>query len=600
MFPDPELEGSNPAMARSKEIARVFGAVLSSRALRRVLAAFFLFTTAEYAIWIAVTVYAFGHGGATAAGVVMVAQLVPAALVAPLAATLGDRLRRDHALALGYATQAVADTALALALWGGPPLLAYAIAVVASCAVALTRPVHYAILPQLAETPDELTASNGASSLVENLGVLVGPLLAALLIGVGGSQGVVAVSAVCGLTACALTIRLRFPGDVALSTAEAPSELEDAGSRRLVLDAIDGFRELHHEPGAWPLLLLGGAQFVVVGLLDVFYPVLAISVLGVGGSGAGVLAAVVGLGGLVGAGLTAFLVGRRRLTPATEFGLVVCGLSLSAAGLGAVGFGGVAVLLLVCGAGRAFFDVATRTLLQRSVPDDVLARVFGLQEALVMLGLAVGSAAAPVLVTTFGPQGALVAGGMILPVVGLLVWPKLRQVDDRAAVPGPELDLLRRISIFAPLPQHALEQLSWHVVPVHAEAGHVVIRQGDPGDRFYLVVDGNLDVTVDGRALAEIGPGGYFGEIALLRDVPRTATVTARTAVRLLALERAQFLAAVTGSPLSASALDREVDHRVEEVEALSRSPGAADVDEGRAVTEPQQSPPNRSPWDTE
>lgn len=585
-------------MARSNEIVRVFGAVLSSRPLRRVLAAFFLFTTAEYAIWIAVTVFAFDHGGATTAGIVMVAQLLPAALVAPLAATLGDRLRRDHALTLGYATQAVTDAALALALWGGPPLVAYAMAIVASCAVSLTRPVHYAILPQLAETPDELTASNGASSVVENLGVLVGPLLAAILIGRAGAEGVVAMSAMCALAAGIFTLRLRFPGEIETARLEPTSGHHDAPQRRLIADALDGLRELHHEPGAWPLLLLGGAQFVVVGLLDVFYPVLAISVLGVGGSGAGVLAAVVGLGGLVGAGLTAFLVGRRRLTPATELGLFVCGLSMSAAGLGLVGFGGVAVLLLACGAGRAFFDVATRTLLQRSVPDDVLARVFGLQEALVMLGLAVGSATAPLLVVTFGPEGALIAGGAILPLVGLLAWSKLRQVDDRAAVPGPELDLLRRISIFAPLPQHALEQLSWHVVPVHEEAGHVVIRQGDPGDRFYLVVDGQLEVTVDGRSLAEIGPGGYFGEIALLRDVPRTATVTARSPVRLLALERDQFLAAVTGSPSSSSALNREVDQRVEQTQALSRPEGAGD--DGGAVTEPQQVRPNRPPGSTE
>jgi predicted MFS family arabinose efflux permease len=587
-------------MARSSEIARVFGAVLSSHALRRVLSAFFLFTTAEYAIWIAVTVYAYGHGGATAAGVVMVAQLVPAALVAPLGATLGDRLRRDHALALGYTMQAAADAALALALWGGPPLLAYGIAVVANCAVSLTRPVHYAILPQLAETPDELTASNGASAAVESLGVLVGPLLAALLIGVGGSPSVAAISAVCVLTAGALTFRLRSPGDAAPSPAEAPPDQETAEPRRLIRDAIDGFRELHHEPGAWPLLLLGGAQFVVVGLLDVFYAVLAISVLDVGGSGAGVLAAVVGLGGLVGAGLTVFLVGRQRLTPAMELGLFVCGLSLSAAGIGAVGFGGAAALLLLCGAGRAFFDVATRTLLQRSVPDDVLARVFGLQEALVMLGLAVGSAAAPLLVTSFGPQGALVAAGAFLPLVGLLAWSKLRQVDNRAVVPGPELDLLRRIQIFAPLPQHVLEQLSWHVVPVHADAGHIVIRQGDPGDRFYLVVDGHVEVTVDGRPLAEIGPGGYFGEIALLRNVPRTATVTAATPVRLLALERAQFLAAVTGSRPSSLAANREIDQRVEEVEALSRSARDEDADPGGAVTQPQRSVPNHTPRDTE
>ena len=308
-------------MARSSEIAKVFGAVLSSRALRQVLAAFFLFTTAEYADLDRRDGLCLrprrGHGrrprdgGATRARRARGAVGRDPGRPAPSRSCPRPRLRRAGGR----------DTALALALWGGPPLLAYGFAVVANCAVALTRPVHYAILPQLAETPDELTASNGASAAVENLGVLVGPLLAASLIGVGGSQTVAAISAVW----CWRPARSRSAcGSPATQGARRKStgRIMPTEPRRLIVDAIAGFRELHHEPGAWPLLLLGGAQFVVVGLLDVFYAVLAISVLDVGDRGPGCSPRWSGSAGWWAPDCTALLVGRQRLTPGDGAGPV--------------------------------------------------------------------------------------------------------------------------------------------------------------------------------------------------------------------------------------------------------------------------------------
>jgi MFS family permease len=532
-------------------------AAVRDPSLRRVLVAFFLFTAQEYAVWVAITTYAFDHGGAAAAGGVLVAQLVPAALVAPFAATFGDRVRRDRALRAGYLIQALATGSLALAMWKAPAMLAYGAAVLASCAVTLTRPVHNAILPELAATPEELTAANATSSMAEGLGVLVGPGLVALGVGSVGLSGVVAIMAGAMVVAAGCASGLRLFRDPSPSTAsDAPASV--------VRDAIEGARELRREPGALLLLVVGGAQYVLIGLLDVFYAVLAIELLDVGGSGVGLLSSTFGVGALVGAAGAVALATRGRLSTAMGLSLAVGGLVL--AGTGAAGrLGTVLLLIFACGAARSVFDVAARTLLQRAVPDEVLARVFGLQEALLDLGLAVGSAAVPLLAALFGARGAIVAAGALMVIVAAASWPWLRRVDARARVPGPELARLRAIPIFAPLPEHVAEELSWHLVPLEVAAGTVVIREGDPGDRFYVIVDGDAEVT---RGVAELelgvlGPGEHFGEIALLRDVPRTATVRARTAMRLLALERDVFLGAVTGSRQALARAHDVVDRRL-------------------------------------
>jgi len=289
-------------------------------------------------------------------------------------------------------------------------------------------------------------------------------------------------------------------------------------------------------------------------------------VLRVGESATGILAAAMGVGGLLGAAASVTLVGRRRLTTPMQIGLAVCGGALAAVGLFAAGLPGAVGFLVACGAGRTFFDVAARTLLQRSVPDEMLARVFGVQEALVMLGLAVGSAAAPLLIAGFGNRGALVAAGLLLPAAGLIAWPRLRLVDERAAQPGPEVDLLQRIPLFAPLAQHVVEQVARNLMRVEVPSGTRVIRQGDAGDRFYVVGRGKLVVEADGRQVATLSDGDQFGEIALLRNVPRTASVTATEPTELFALGRREFLAAVTGSRVSAIEANQMVDRRLDEL----------------------------------
>jgi hypothetical protein len=208
-------------------------------------------------------------------------------------------------------------------------------------------------------------------------------------------------------------------------------------------------------------------------------------------------------------------------------------------------------------------DVAGRTLLQRIARPDALARVFGLLEGVSMVGLAVGSIAASAFVGLAGGRGAFLCLAALLPLAAVVVLRSL-VAADATVLPVVELARLRALPIFAPLGPAVLEGLAHALVPVEAGAGAALIREGEPGDRFYIVADGELEVTVGGQHVSELRRGDCFGEIALLRDVPRTATVTARTAVRLDALDKVAFVSAVTGHDPSARAADELVHGRLE------------------------------------
>jgi predicted MFS family arabinose efflux permease len=534
----------------------VLRTALRNPSLRRALVAFLLFNTQEYAVWVAVAVYAFQQGGAGEAGAVLVLQLVPAAFVAAPASVLADRMPRVKALVLGYGLQTCTNLVLGVLLLTAPPPFVYAAAVLAASVVTLTRPAHNSVLPSLSDTPGELTAANAASSTMDGIGTLLGPLAGAALMRSWGPGGaVLAMSAVSAFAAFVAA---------GMRQHRVAEPIRPAHVGTFLSEALGGLREAKDEPDVATLLGVGGVQFVMVGMLDVFFALLAIDVLGAGEGGAGVLAAGFGLGMLLGAGGAVGLVGARRLTPAILVALLGSGAALAALAL-ATTVPSAVLALALCGATIGLFAVASRTLLQRRADDRVLARVFGLEEALQMIGLAVGSAAAPVLIAWFGAEGALVVAGSMLGVVAIASWPLLRRIDRVVEGPEPGTELLRRVSIFAPLPQHVVERIASNLIPVSVPAGEVVIRQGETGDRFYVVGNGTVEVAKRGIRVAALGPGDYFGEIALLRDIPRTATVTAIDDVDLLGLERDVFLAAVTGSMPSRRRVDEEMTRRLAE-----------------------------------
>ena len=291
--------------------------VLRSPSLIRALLAFFFFNMAEWATYIAILVWAFDNGGATAAGLIAVVQLVPATIAAPFASTLGDRMRRDRALGLGYAVQSIAffSTAAALLLDAPDPVV-YVTAALAATSIVLTRPVHNAIVPEIAETPAQLTAGNAASSTVEGIGVFIGPLLTGVLLVFTAPGWVFMLFGLLGIVSTVLTWSLPLKR----------SFNRGVGSESVVKATVDGIRTLRHQTSALLLTFIVGAQFVVIGLLDILTVALGLDVLDMGQSGPGILTSALGIGGLVGAAATVVLIGRRKLAPAMAAGMLVTGI----------------------------------------------------------------------------------------------------------------------------------------------------------------------------------------------------------------------------------------------------------------------------------
>ena len=378
--------------------------------------------------------------------------------------------------------------------------------------------------------------------MVEGVGKMLGPIIAGVALAMSGPGAVFAIFAVVTLLGAVLVARLRV--DVGTVTPDARIDAADVWH-----ETLRGFHTLRRAPEPRLVVMLLSSGVIVVGALDVLFVSTAIQLLDIGASGAGFLSAAFGAGAILGAASTILLVGRRRLSPSLAGGAVLFGAPI---GLVAVAPSAVSapILFAAAGAGRSVGDVSGRTLLQRVTPNDVLSRVFGVLEGLTMLALVVGSVGAAALIEAWGVQTALVVVGAFLPLVILLSSGRLLSIDRSALAPDAEiLRLLRAIPFFAPLPAPAMERVSKDVFPLEAAAGDLLIREGDRGDLFYVIVEGRVEITRAGEPVSEQGPGGYVGEIALLRDVPRTASVIAKTPLRLLALEREPFLLAVTGHP---------------------------------------------------
>ena len=521
---------------RSGRRRHAFSSLAGNTALLRVLAAYLLFILTEYAVWIAMLVFAYNRGGTAVAGLVAVAQLAPAAVVAPVAASLADRRSPVVMLAGGYLAQVAGMAGTAAAIGAGAPLAAYAAAVFASTAVTTTRPAQSALIPSLAATPDQLTAANVVAGWLEAAGAAAAGLLVGVLISLAGVGSVFAVCAGLGLAAALLVASLRAPSLAAETEAEA--DTSTAG-------VAEGLRLAVRQPRLRLMLALLTADAVVVGALDLLVVILALTVLGRPPSWAGYLEFAFGAGAVLAATVSALLVGRRLGGP-----ILAAALGLSGA-LAVVAFGpglaGTVVLLAVAGAGHLLLEVATRTLLQRSVPPRLIGRIFGVLEGFTMAGLAIGALLVPALAHLGGSRLAVLGVAAVLPLAAVAGGRAVFRLDAGTAVPVVEIALLRSLPLFAELPAPAIEGLAAALRPVRLEAGAVLIRQGDPGDAYFAIAAGELDAEQDGHFLGRYGRGDGVGEIALLRAVPRTATVTAHTAATVYQLDRDLFLTAVLG-----------------------------------------------------
>jgi MFS family permease len=528
--------------------SRLAAAALASRNenVRRVELAWGTAITAEWAYFVALGVFAYHAGGVSAVGLAGLIRLLPAAVIAPSAASLGDRIRRERLL-LGAALLGTASVAgSALAAFAGSESGVFACAALFGISSTLTRPTLQALLPSLTRTPEELVAANAATSTIESIGTLVGPLVAGALVELARVGFVFAVAAAALAVGVWLILRVHADGP-ATGGASARGRPGFA------------WRTVREHPGAPVVVTLMVAQAFVRGCLNVLIVVAAFRLLGGAGGTVGVLTAAIGAGGVVGAVVSATIHGSRLAR--------VFALSLLGWGVPIVLVAprpeliAAFVLLAIVGASNSVEDVAGFTLLQRAIRDDALSGVLGLIWGAAMGALAVGSLATPLLVRELGARTAFVLVGVLLPVLTLAGYRRMKVLDADAA-PTRQQVLVDSVPIFAPLSLAAKERLAAKLFSLDVPAGATILRAGEVGDRFYVVDSGAVRIGLDGGD-KESGAGEYFGEIALLRDVPRTATVTAAAATRLYALERADFLGAVTGHALAEAAAADVVDARL-------------------------------------
>jgi MFS family permease len=538
-----------PAWVRERLAAsgRAFSATARNPGLLRAQLAFGAAWTAEAAFTVALSVVAFRDGGAAAVGLVVFIRTAPAALLAPIGTAFADRFRRDRVLVWSCLIRATATAGAAFVLVAsGPKAVVYALAVIATAAFRMFRPAHSALLPGLCKAPFELSSANVVRGLLDSVSTLLGPLAAALLLALTGSAAVCLTSAVLALAAGLLLFGLSY---------EAPPRGRPQPLRRIVHETLEGFQALVRYRDAGLLVALGLAQALTQGFLYVFMTALAFELLGMGASGVGLLAAAVGAGAVASSlGASMFVTGR-RLAALEGVGVILWGLPLALSG--ALPHEPL-VLGLMCliGVGNALVDIGLHTLPARLVPEELLARVFGAKASLTALAIAVGSFIAPVAIDLRGIRGALIALGLVGPALAALAWRRLRAIDAAIAHRDKEIEALTNVAMFRPLPMPEIDELALHLERIEVPTGDDVFHQGDHGDRFYVIKNGEAEVIGDGRLIRTLRSGDSFGEIALLHDVLRTTTVRARTPLRLYTLDRPHFLSAVTGYESS----EREAD----------------------------------------
>ena len=539
---------------RLADSTRAFSTNARNPNLRRAQVSFGAAWTAEWALTVAIGVVAFRDGGAAAVGVVVFVRMAPSALLAPFGTALGDRLPRERVLLWSCLIRAVVTGAAALLLaTGGSIIGVYALVAIATAAFTVFRPVHSALLPALSMTPLELTSANVVRGLLDSLSTLLGPLVAALLLDVGSPAAVFGFAAALSTASGLLLLGLSY---------EAPPRRPPQPLRRIAHETAEGFRALVRYRDAGLLIGLGLAQTLTRGFFNVFVVVIALELLDMSAPGVGVLTAAVGAGAVAGSLGASILVSGRRLATLEGLGVALWGLPLALSG--ALPYEPT-VLALMCtiGVGNALVDIGLYTLPARLVPEELLARVFGGKESLTALSVALGALVAPPMIDLLGVRGALAVLGLLAPSLAALAWRRLRAIDRSIAHRDAEIAVLQRVGMLRPLPMPAIEILAVRAGRARFAAGQEVFHQGDHGDRFYVIEDGEADVIGDGHIVRTMGPGEGFGEIALLRGTVRTTTVRARTPVALYTLDRRHFLSAVGGYQSSVHEADVLMEARL-------------------------------------
>jgi hypothetical protein len=491
-----------------------------------------LATVAEWGALIGLLVHVFDRNGPDAVG------------IAPFTARVAERRRAASVRVGGMLGQALGfGTAAASVVFDWPIWVGILGTAIGFTSATLLRPASAVLLPAIVRSSRELTTANVWVGYGDTAALLLGPLMTTCFLAIQGPAVSLGACAVASLAAAALTMPF-------VRNGPAPAVQDDGNDGGSVWRSVTGpladVVTVVRRPTVRAVLLVLAVQFVMIGASDVIWVVIAGEHLDLGDAGAGVLSALFGAGSFLCAAVTGRAARRTRLAPV----LVGCLIATAVACLllgAAISLVAVIVLIPLLGLSRGLVDVLTRVLLQRSAPPSELASVFGAAETLAGLGGLAGSLTAQVLIASSGAEAALIALGVVFVVAGAALARPLRAADDAADVPVVAMSLLRQLPVFAPLPVWSLEAIARGARDIEVDDGTAVVTEGDAGDAFYAVVDGEFVVTREGETVRTVRRGEGFGEIALIADIPRTATVTAAGRGMVLAVERDPFLLAVTG-----------------------------------------------------
>ena len=527
------------------ESAAALRGVFRSPGLRRIELAFLGSIMGIYANVVAVSIYAFHHGGATAVGLVMFARMGAAAVASPFTASLADRHDRRRVMLAADLVRVSTLAATAVAALAGIPPAVFVLAVLTSVASTAFRPAEASLVPLLAGTPEELTAANVTSSTFDSIGTFAGPAGGALLYAVGGPALAFAAVSLTYLWSAGFVARIPRVEQPRASAAHPDEEPGGISA---------GFHAVWSEPRLRTVIGLYSAQALVAGAYGVLVVVLALELLGLGNAGVGFLEAATGVGAVVGALVALGFAKRRRI--AADFGLGLACFGTPLLAIAALPHTWAAVVALgVLGVGNSLVDISAVTLIQRIASAAVVGRVFGVVEAAAVGGLGLGSVLTPLLLHVAGARWSLAVAGAILPALAVVTGRALRSIDAGAVVPEEQLAAIATVPFLDVLPLQQKEALAAALERQERPAGATLFAAGDHGDRLYILTAGTIEIELPSGRKVEEAPA-FVGEIALLRDVPRTATVSIVADATFWTLDGEHFVDAVTGHSRSRATAD--------------------------------------------
>jgi Cyclic nucleotide-binding domain len=511
----------------------------------------------DLAAFTAASVYAYRAGGAGFVAVLGLLKALSGAFLVPLVTSGSDRVRRERLLIATVVPRALLlGVATAVMTGGGQGVLVVVLVGLEGGLASAFRQVQAALLPWLARTPDELTSANTAASMLQSAAMVGGPAIAAGLLAIGTAQ--VAMLAACGFVAVAAVLL------VGVRPLSSPAPAQAAGRlKQLKLDMVAGFDAGVRQRKAVALVVPAAGQTFARGVLNVLTVVIALELFSLGSAAVGWLAAVLGVGGLLCGPLTTILVRGQRVARSFAAGVAGWGVPMILLAFAHAPYWPYLMFGLI-GAANVFGDVGVYSSLQQVIPPRLMGRALGVRRGLLLLSMGLGSAVTPLLIDAWGGRGTLIATGLLVVVLAAAFLPRLTAIDARISAPGPDLALLRQVSFFRPLPFATVEHLASELQSATYEPGDEIITEGEPGERFYIIAEGRARASKDGEPLREMGAGESFGEIALLRRIPRTAAVTAISRTEVRTLGREEFLAAVTGNPESGQNAEEVVSTRLQ------------------------------------